>query len=424
MEDNIWKFNYLKELAIKHMVRDETSKHGHKILWKRLVDEYNQEYPTKRIYRKMAQTVLFDKVDIEELIFEKYERKEVEALDEDEFSIKKRNVNDRKEEHLEVYSKLSPNVKKSPEYVMEVLGYPTKAWKLMDFKESNYGSLDKPLYAYGIKVKPKVLDDIGVSDIVDALRADIKPLEPIEYERKTSDLTFFLPMTDDHVGHVVFNEELYKKTIEQARADAMEQGVERIVVANLGDFMHVDNTKKTTVAGTQLAVKDDDVYAMWNKGLELMRYAVERLSFVPLKFVYVPGNHSNLVEYGIMNAVKHLYSESEHIEFEVDERVQKAFTIYNTFIGVFHGNMPKKNYTNWAQFEFASLWGSCNRWEQYSGHFHSKDVFTDGGLQHTILGTQKPTDDWEKQQGYGNYRPIVEAYIYEKGKGKSKAFYY
>ncbi|WZU00631.1 hypothetical protein MGH68_13940 [Erysipelothrix sp. D19-032] len=125
-----------------------------------------------------------------------------------------------------------------------------------------------------------------------------------------------------------------------------------------------------------------------------------------------------------MNAVRRDYSESDHITFNIDESYQKANLIYDTFVGVFHGDMPRKNYTNWSQFQFSELWGKAKRWEQYSGHLHSKEVFTVGGLEHTILGTMKPTDRYEQSLGYGNYRPTVEAYIYESDKGKTKSMYY
>lgn len=329
---------------------------------------------------------------------------------------------------LIAYSKMTFEQTKEPEYVMRVNGYPPEKWELHDLIINEYGSTtneDNQYYQIKFNVKPKTLKGINYEDVNRLIKREVKRVKPIKYKKVNSDKSFALFITDKHIGLSLENDYLLKSVIEQARQTAIEEEVEKIYVYNLGDFFHVDNASKTTNRGTQMDMPIS-AYEMWDRGLELTNYIVDRLSFIPLEFTWVQGNHSRLAEYSVMNAIKHMYSNNKHIIFNVDSTYRKANNIYETFIGCFHGDMPKKNYTHTFQYEFPELWGSCKYWESYSGHLHSKEVMvtTTGGLEHTILSTMKPTDDYEYSLGYGNYRPRVEAYIYEKGKGKTKTYYY
>lgn len=326
------------------------------------------------------------------------------------------------------YAKMSASQSKDQNYVMEANGYPVKDWTIVNLVVNEWGSLSNPdnqNYQIKLTVKPKVVSDINENDLENLFKKVSKPLKPIDYKRDVdSNKSYAFFLTDVHVGYGYFDTKGFKEMIEEARQDAMDNNVEHVYLYNLGDFLHADNADETTARGTQLKLENTNAYEMWDLAVELMRYAVERLSFVPMTFIWTQGNHSRLAEYSVMNALKLLYKESKHITFDVDERPQKANNIYETFIGAFHGDMPKKNYTNWSHFMYAELWGKCTRWEQYSGHFHAKDVFTIGGLEHNTLGTRKPTDDYERSLGYGNYKRILEAYVYIKDKGKKRAFYY
>ena len=102
----------------------------------------------------------------------------------------------------------------------------------------------------------------------------------------------------------------------------------------------------------------------------------------------------------------------------VDESRRKGYLIYNTFCGLFHGDMPKKNYYDVFHFEFSSLWGQANKWEIHSGHFHSLTQITKGGMLHTIHGIDKDTDPYEDSLGYMNMYNKVEAVIYNKELGR------
>lgn len=277
-------------------------------------------------------------------------------------------------------------------------------------------------YQVTIKVKPKMVKDITLEDMVKAVK-EIKPIKAKPFKVERTGKTYNIFITDNHIGSAYFNEQLYIESIMEAKHDIERNKVERVIISFLGDILHVDNVTKTTDRGTQLEMPMTS-YDMVRKANELVCFTIETLSVVKTDVYWVQGNHSRLAEFQLFMGIEQRFSNNDHIFFDVDETRQKAYTIYETFIGIMHGDMSKKNYTNWSQFMFASLWGQSTRWEQHSGHLHSKNVFTEGGLMHTIHSTQKATDVYERGLGYGNYRPVMEAYIYENGKGRKNAFYY
>lgn len=425
MEESKWKFNYLSELAIKHMVRDETSKHGHKILWKRLVDEFNQDYPEVTISREIAQNILFADANIEDFIFMKYDKEDVEQLDVGEFEIKQRNVNDRKEEHLQVYSKLSPNVKKSPEYVMEVLGYPTKAWKLMDFKESNYGSLDKPLYAYGIKVKPKGVKDLTNADAAKALNEIVhyvKPFEPYVGAELESKEMSIVHITDTHIGSDVSYAELLPKSVERSVEVAMNNGVEKVILAFTGDILHADNVNETTARGTQLKT-EGTAFDMLIKAYDILEETITRAAkIMPIDVYWVQGNHSRTLEGSIFEGLARIYRDVEHINFHVDGTLRKAFLYGETLIGLEHNDAPKKTRFTWLQYEYGHLWGQAKHYEILAGHEHAEQTINDtnGGLESNAMQVYRigraftGRDEYSYSMRYQEMLPRLATYTYDK----------
>lgn len=378
--------NRLVELAMKHMVRDNSIKSGHKILWKRLVDEYNELSPHDTIDRDIAQTLLYETHTLEELIFRKYDALLLGETMTDEFQIKSRNVNTRNEEHLQVYSQLSPNVKKSPEYIMGVLGYPTRAWRLTDFKESNYGSLEKPLYAYSIKVKPKTVNDLTSLDAIEALNEIthyIEPFEPYcETNGESSEMSI-VHITDTHIGSDVSYAELLPKSVERSVERAMSEGVERVVLAFTGDIIHVDNVQETTARGTQLKT-ENTAFDMLTKAYDILEETITRAAkIMPIEVYWVQGNHSRTLEGSIFEGLSRIYRDVDHVKFHVDGTLRKAFLYGETLIGLEHNDAPKKTRFTWLQYEYSQMWGQAKHYEILAGHEHAENTINDvgGGLE-------------------------------------------
>lgn len=119
------------------------------------------------------------------------------------------------------------------------------------------------------------------------------------------------------------------------------------------------------------------------------------------------------------------FKNNKHIEFNVGRERKKAYKIYDTFIGLHHGDMPKSNMYDWLQFDFSELWGgTTNRWELHTGHFHHLQVTTKGGLEHTQQGVDIDNTEYEDELGYVNYFYKTFAYMYNKRKGNFRTFKY
>ncbi|WZU00632.1 hypothetical protein MGH68_13945 [Erysipelothrix sp. D19-032] len=185
---------------------------------------------------------------------------------------------------------------KDPNYVMDANGYPSDLWELVNLRVNEWGSTTNPdnqYYQIRLTVKPKTIDGLSMDDINQLMTSKRKPIKPISYEAKQTNKSMALMITDKHVGLSIVNDELFKQIIEQARLDAISNDVEHVYLYNLGDFPHVDNASETTDKGTRLKTEISP-YRMWDKAVELMSYAIERLSFVPLTFTWTQGNHSRL----------------------------------------------------------------------------------------------------------------------------------
>ena len=428
MDENKWRFNYIKELAIKHMVRDETSRHGHKILWARLVSEFNEDIDGITIDRDIAQNILFGQTDIEALIFEKYDKDKVEKIPEGEFEIKSRKVNARKVEHLQVYSQLAPSVKKSPEYIMDTLGYPTKAWKLMDFKESNYGSLENPLYAYGIKVKPKTIKDLTTADSVEALNKIthfVKPFEPYADTIGDSDEMVIVHITDTHIGQDVSYARLLPKSVEKAVERAYNTGAEKVVLAFTGDIIHVDNKAETTARGTQLKT-EGTAFDMMVDAYNILEETITRAAkIMPIDVYWVQGNHSRTLEGSIFEGLSRIYRDVDHIKWDVDGSLRKAFLYGKTLIGLEHNDAPKKTRFTWLPYEYSKLWGQAEHYEILAGHEHAESTINDtgGGLEsngkqvYRIGRAFTGRDEYSYSMRYQEMLPRIATYTYDKNFG-------
>ena len=277
-------------------------------------------------------------------------------------------------------------------------------------------------YQAKIKVKPKKLNDIDKHDLKDMF-SNVYKLPKIDLIKPTSSNSFALRITDSHIGSSVFKEYSMYQMVEKAKIDIINGGFETVYIDFLGDILHVDNVNKTTDRGTQLEMPMS-AYDMIRKAQEVITYTINELSLTDTEVRWTQGNHSRLTEWLFFRLIAESFSNNKHIKFMVDESRRKGYLIYNTFCGLFHGDMPKKNYYDVFHFEFSLLWGQANKWEIHSGHFHSLTQITKGGMLHTIHGIDKDTDTYEDSLGYMNMYNKVEAVIYNKELGRVETFLY
>lgn len=102
-----------------------------------------------------------------------------------------------------------------------------------------------------------------------------------------------------------------------------EGKVRSIDIACLGDLVHCDNAAGTTTAGTALQ-PHSSVYASCIECCKFLDWLIAnlRMNFkVPIRFVYVYGNHDNTVGFGIVSTVKGYYRNTKGIEFLVNEKL-------------------------------------------------------------------------------------------------------
>ena len=409
----------LIEIALKRM--SNTTSQGWRVNWQRVEDDYNEiynDYKNKSELRK----IIYDNKSLEELVT----LKELENAINDN---RPKETISRNKDGSVLYDKLitlHENDVNDDEAILSAFSLSSTHWNI-DSLILNLWSVESSKkrlnnYQAKVRVSRKKIDDITLEQQVKALN-EIKVIDQIPYEELSSDYKYAIFLSDKHIGSNVHDRKALLRAIQNAKLDIIKEEAKEVNINFLGDILHVDNTNKTTVRGTQQETVGS-AYDMVRSAHEVLVHLIKELSIVKTNVYWVQGNHSRLAEFQTFMVLEQYFKNCEHINFYVDESITKAYNIYDTFIGLFHGDIPRKNYFQMFQFDYPEIWGQAQAWETNSGHFHNKNVETFGGQMHTIHGTQSLQSDYEASLGYNNHWKKCEAVLYHKDFGRRKTFLY
>src|SRR5699024_1735885 len=99
---------------------------------------------------------------------------------------------------------------KSPERVMEMLGYKQGVWELTNFNLTKYGKEDSPMYAAKVMLKP---DKIGIDweALGERLADKVTPKQPKVSQNVDKERYLVIPLYDLHFdGKTEYDESLGK----------------------------------------------------------------------------------------------------------------------------------------------------------------------------------------------------------------------
>lgn len=326
------------------------------------------------------------------------------------------------------YKAMSEQDSKDPNKVMEINGYDPTKWEMTNLVVSEWTARsadNEELYNYQIKltVKPKSSQKITLNDIIKVNKEYQYIHDPIEVEVKETNRAIEIGITDTHIGSKFFDEDLYKQKMQEIAEYVKKEEVEKIYIIFYGDILHVDTSMNTTIKGTQLTV-ENTAYDMYRKAKDVLNFTIRKLAKVETKVISVLGNHSGLAEYALMDSLKDTWQENKHITFDIRELKRKAFLYGKQLVGVFHGDMPKKQQHLWLQRDYRELWGKALYVEQHSGHLHHEAVETKGAIVARTLPTIKDTDEYEYSLGYANINRVIQTFIYDKEEGLKQINYF
>ena len=296
---------------------------------------------------------------------------------------------------------------KNPDYVLQAHGYDPDEWELVQatnniWEQNNQEQGLIQLYQSKIVVKPKT-STFKTSAFTDKI-APIK-IKQTNFGKRN----LVIPLADWHFGITTLEDVVEKFS---RLAAIIIKGYKTITIVQLGDLFHSSQMKKTeTMAGTQL----DDVnmeQAVRDARAFFDALLIECLqSAENVTIEHAEGNHSGNLEYMFL-----VYLEAKYPDVKVNyhNKYRQAFLLDNVGIMVTHGQYGKrKDLPMLFATEFTDVWAQAKTREIYTGHFHTQQTLDYSGVIHRQLGTIKPNDSYEIENGWTMGKKTLQVFEYD-----------
>lgn len=441
------KIHIIKRLSLHHLLyRVENGKDRYMFQHARVVKDALREHgltissvDVQAVLTKSVRQELINHYDDKEAYYKKLQDQVIQedgSIREDYVDIKVRTVNDINTETLEVLAYLSPDIVKTEEYVLELMGYPIEEWTISSHKRSNWGKTtdangkELHYYAYNFTLKRKTANDMILSDYIKFNKEyelpEIPVLRKVSKNKKETEKIGVWHITDVHFGSKYSLGHNLPGIAEKLCSMYDNDDLDTLVVALTGDILHVDNIDKQTAKGTFVDL-DMTPYEMYDHAKDniIKTLGVLGRQFDNIQIYWVQGNHSRIFEYGLLDAIKEHFRKNKHMTFHVDPTRRKAFEYGKNIVGFNHGDIKDDRQTGWLPNDFAELWGRTKHREILSGHIHKNRLYIDE-TNGVVVRTPPPIknrDDYEYAEGYIESRPVTLFYTYHRNFGMTRSEY-
>lgn len=330
----------------------------------------------------------------------------------------------------------------SPVKIMAKLGFDPLLWAVINCKVVN-GSWDVTVknadgegeshtnrkYSVTLTVKP-LGGKLTMPQVLEAF-ASLPPVKITQYKYKVGSYMLELPLMDVHLGKLAWGDEtgqddydlkiaeaLWKDTIAELLSKASLFGPPEYILFPIGqDFFHFDTPSVTTTAGTQLD-SDSRWQKMFLKGVELLVWGIEQChALSPVKVMWVPGNHDQMLSYAATVGVAQRYANTETVEVDLSPTPRKYHLYGSCLIGFAHGVEEGKRIEGLMQIEAPEAWGNSVWREYHLGHYHSESTSTKNGIVFRRISSVTAADAWHSEKGFLGATRQAAAFIWDQDKG-------
>lgn len=287
------------------------------------------------------------------------------------------------------------------------------------------------LYNLRLNVRPKVIEDFGISDIESFIRRNaggialpavpkfpktnrkVKVVKQIDYTDPHVGLLAWKPETGEHYDlNIARNYTLkcFEEFVERNRA----QRIDEIVLVTMGDILHVDNGNLETTHGTKQDC-EGRVPKMIDTAVATLVQCVRKLEElqVPIRYVYVPGNHDQNLGYAVARLVEATLVADKNVQFDVSPALYKCLEYGGTTVLVTHGEAPNKRLPNELLTKYRDAYGRAGAAEVHAGHLHSESVEPVGAVLVRRVPAICPSSYWEASKGYPAVCRGMQAFTYQ-----------
>lgn len=253
-----------------------------------------------------------------------------------------------------------------------------------------------------------------VRETIKGLIADIEPAKPIKAPPKQSaDIMNCICIGDAHIGLYNWGEETGEDYNSEIARQDLERAIDRVLasmppadtclVAQLGDFFHIDDqTNATPAHGNRLDV-DTRFPKVIRTGIAAMRYAIDRALQTHRKVIVrnVAGNHDPHASVTLTEALRGYYVKEKRVEIVDTPKPFYVVRFGTNLIGMTHGHQGKpERYPGILAVDGSAHWGDCAHKTVWHGHIHQRRAFEDMGVLVESFRTLAGPDAWAIQQGY------------------------
>ena len=188
-----------------------------------------------------------------------------------------------------------------------------------------------------------------------------------------------------------------------------------------GDFFHVDNTKNTTVSGTQLTVSKsapDLIRAAYQEAYRILKLAMLRYPG-RLRVVVLDGNHDASMSYGLLFSLQETLKCLKERPFEVisNGETLTVTSFGDNMLAFEHGDGPKGVRINDVlSGEYRELWGKTKFTYLHKGHLHHVNDVEIGPVLHQQNPSAVRADGYHSKNGFfGTPALRLHTYHHEAG---------
>lgn len=337
---------------------------------------------------------------------------------------------------------LSDDEAASPTSVMKKCGFDSMLWEVVTCKLVS-GSWDVTIknlegegelhtnrkYSVTLTVKP--LGGKLTSDQIIEVFKKLSPTKLTQYKHNPGDYMLELPIMDFHLGKLAWGDEtgqddydlkiaekLWKETVTDILSKVSVLGDPEYILFPIGqDFFHFDTPTVTTTAGTQLD-SDTRWQKMFTKGVELLVWAVEQChALAPVKVMWVPGNHDQMLSYAAVVGLSQRYAHTETIDVDLSPTPRKYHLYGDNLIGFAHGENEGKRLEGLMQIEAPEMWGKSIFREFHMGHLHTESSVTKNGIVFRRISAITATDAWHSEKGFIGSVRQAQAFVWDREQG-------
>ena len=330
----------------------------------------------------------------------------------------------------------------SPISVMKKCGFDPLLWEVVTCKLIS-GSWDVTIkndmgdgvlhtnrkYSVTLTVKP-LGSKLTLPQVLEAFK-DLPPVKPTQYKRERGDALLELPIMDFHLGKLAWGEEtgqedydlkiaesLWRDTVTDLLSKGLQFCKPEYILFPIGqDFFHFDTPQTTTTNGTQLD-SDTRWQKMFTKGVELLVLAVEQCrAIAPVKVVWIPGNHDQMLSYAATVGLYQRYTECEDVDVDLSPSKRKYHRYGKNLIGYAHGENEGKRIEGLMQVEAPADWGETLWREMHLGHLHSESAYSKGGVTFRRISSITSADAWHAEMGFLGATRQAQAFVWDRERG-------